>query len=481
MKPIQKILIANRGEIAVRVIRTAKKMGIKTVAVFSDPDAHSLFVQSADEAFSLGGTDARSSYLDVEKVVKACLTTGADAVHPGYGFLSENTDFASQLEKHGIRFIGPKPHSIEAMGDKIGSRLLVAKSGVPVVPGYEGASQEISVFKKEAEKIGYPIMAKASAGGGGKGMRRINSPEELEAGILSAKREALSAFGDDRILLEKYITNPRHVEFQIFGDTKGNIIHLHERDCSLQRRHQKVVEETPAPRYPSDLKTKMSEAAVMAAKSVQYEGAGTVEFILGESGEFYFLEMNTRLQVEHPVTEMTTGLDLVEWQIRVCQGEALPQLQTPTQKGHAMEVRIYAEDPKEGFLPSIGRIHHLSFPTRDYLRIDSGVVSGSEITMFYDPMIAKMIVWGEDRITAIRRLVECLSETIVFGPKTNLQFLQKLVSAKEFAEGKVSTHFIADNEVELLSDNTKEELKLALSGTFFTSKELTSPWSKETT
>lgn len=476
MKPIQKILIANRGEIAVRVIRTAKKMGIKTVAVYSDPDSQSLFVLNADEAYPLGGTDARSSYLNVDKVIEACLATGADAVHPGYGFLSENTDFAKKLEQHGIRFIGPKPHSIEAMGDKIGSRILVAKSGVPVVPGYEGQSQEMSVFKKEADKIGYPVMAKASAGGGGKGMRRINSPEELESGILSAKREAMSAFGDDRILLEKYIVNPRHVEFQIFGDTQGNIIHLHERDCSLQRRHQKVVEETPAPNFPSSLKSKMAEAAVMAGKSVQYEGAGTVEFILGESGEFYFLEMNTRLQVEHPVTEMTTGLDLVEWQIRVCQGEPLPILQTPPQKGHAVEVRIYAEDPKEGFLPSIGKIHHLSFPTREDLRIDSGVVTGSEITMYYDPMIAKLIVWGEDRETAIQRLIECLSETIVFGPKTNLQFLQKLVSTKEFFQGKVSTHYIADHEVELLKENTKEELKFALAGLFFSSKQNVDPW-----
>lgn len=476
MKPIQKILIANRGEIAVRVIRTAKRMGIKTVAVYSDPDANSLFVRSADEAYPLGGTDARSSYLNVDKVIEASLTTGADAVHPGYGFLSENTTFAKKLEQNGIRFIGPKPHSIEAMGDKIGSRVLVAKNGVPVVPGYEGESQEMSVFKTEAAKIGYPIMAKASAGGGGKGMRRINTPEELEAGILSAKREAMSSFGDDRILLEKYIVNPRHVEFQIFGDSKGNIIHLHERDCSLQRRHQKVVEETPAPNFPSQLKSKMAEAAILAGKSVQYEGAGTVEFILGESGEFYFLEMNTRLQVEHPVTEMTTGLDLVEWQIRVCQGEPLPSLETPAQKGHALEVRIYAEDPKEGFLPSIGKIHHLSFPTREDLRIDSGVVTGSEITMYYDPMIAKLIVWGEDRLTAIQRLVECLSETIVFGPKTNLQFLQKLVSTDEFAKGHVSTHFIADKESELLKENNKEEMKYALAGLFFSHVEVKNPW-----
>ncbi|MDF3821220.1 biotin carboxylase N-terminal domain-containing protein [Leptospira sp. 96542] len=477
MNPIKKILIANRGEIAVRVIRTAKKMGIRTVAVFSDPDRESLFVKMADESFALGGTDARSSYLNYEKVIQACLETGADAVHPGYGFLSENTEFASQLESKGIRFIGPKPESIKQMGDKIGSRLLVAKFGVPVVPGYEGASQAMETFRTEAQKIGYPIMAKASAGGGGKGMRRINSMEELESNILSAKREALSAFGDDRILLEKYIINPRHVEFQVFGDKHGNIIHIHERDCSMQRRHQKVVEESPAPRFSKDLKDKMAEAAILAAKAVAYEGAGTVEFILGEDGQFFFLEMNTRLQVEHPVTEKTTGLDLVEWQIRVCQGETLPDL--PEQKGHAIEVRIYAEDPKKNFLPSIGKIHYLYFPERDYLRVDSGVVSGSEISVYYDPMIAKLIVWGETRDVAIERMKEVLSKTIVFGPKTNLTFLQRLISNESFEQGKVSTHLIADNESTLFTESVPEAYRMALASRFFSEKNPTDPWNVE--
>lgn len=476
MKPISKILIANRGEIALRIIRTAKKMGIKTVAVYSDPDKYLPFVEEANEAFALGGTDARSSYLKIDKVLDACMQTGADAVHPGYGFLSENTDFAKQLEAKGIRFIGPKPESILAMGDKIGSRLLVAKRGVPVVPGYEGDAQDIETFRKEAQKIGYPVMAKASAGGGGKGMRRINSEEELETSILSAKREALSSFGDDRILLEKYIVNPRHVEFQVFGDSFGNIIHLHERDCSMQRRHQKVVEETPAPNFPKELKEKMAEAAILAAKSVNYEGAGTVEFILGESGEFYFLEMNTRLQVEHPVTEMTTGLDLVEWQIRVCQGEELPEKETRPQKGHSLEVRMYAEDPSEGFLPSIGKIHFLQFPNLPGLRIDSGVRTGSEISMFYDPMIAKIIVWAETRALAIQTMTETLNQTIVFGPKHNVTFLKQLINSQGFLTGQFSTHYIADNIDELLKESLSDVYKSALAATVFSQKNKQNSW-----
>lgn len=478
MKPISKILIANRGEIAVRIIKTAKRMGIKTVAIFSDPDANLPFVELADEAFSLGGTDARSSYLDIDKVVNACLETGADAVHPGYGFLSENTIFAKKLSEHKIRFIGPKPESILAMGDKIGSRLLVASKSVPVVPGFDGDSQDMEVFRKEAKRIGYPVMAKASAGGGGKGMRRINSESELQDSILSAKREALSSFGDDRILLEKYIVNPRHIEFQIFGDSFGNVIHLHERDCSMQRRHQKVVEETPAPNFSLELKQKMSEAAILAAKAVNYEGAGTVEFILGETGEFYFLEMNTRLQVEHPVTEMTTGFDLVEWQIRVCQGEPLPETTTKPQKGHAIEVRLYAEDPKEGFLPSTGKIHHLVFPNYPGLRIDSGVRSGSEISVFYDPMIAKMIVWAETRDLATQTMAQTLNDTIVFGPKHNLSFLKNLIESDAFRKGEFSTHFIAENERNLITEKTDLAFRYALAGALFGDSNTSDPWEK---
>ncbi|WP_411824761.1 acetyl/propionyl/methylcrotonyl-CoA carboxylase subunit alpha [Leptospira sp. 'Mane'] len=477
MSSIKKILIANRGEIAVRVIRTAKRLGIGTVAVYSEADQDSLYVKLADEAIFIGPPEPRSSYLNQDVILKACKDSSADAVHPGYGFLSENAEFAEKLAAQGIKFLGPKPDSIRAMGDKIGSRLLVAKFDVPIVPGYEGEDQSMDRFKKEADKIGYPIMAKASAGGGGKGMRRVESASELEEMILSAKREALSAFGDDRILLEKYISNPRHVEFQIFGDQHGNVIHLHERDCSLQRRHQKVIEETPAPHYPDSLKEQMAKAAVQAAKSVSYEGAGTVEFILGEKGEFYFLEMNTRLQVEHPVTEMTTGLDLVELQIRVAEGGKLPE--TPLQKGHAVEVRIYAEDPSNGFLPSIGKVHALQFPEGEGIRVDSGIVSGSEISLYYDPMIAKLIVWDETRTKAIDKLVRVLKDTIVFGPITNISFLRNLADAKGFREGKVSTHFIAENESELFRQNVSLPLRLALTALTGEETKISDPWVNE--
>lgn len=474
MSNIQKILIANRGEIAVRVIHTAKRLGIKTVAVYSEADKDSMYVRLADEAIFIGPSEPRQSYLNQDVILTAILETGADAVHPGYGFLSENAEFAEKLLQHNIKFLGPKPDSIRAMGDKIGSRLLVAKYDVPVVPGYEGEDQSMERFRKEAQIIGFPIMAKASAGGGGKGMRRVESLDELEALILSAKREALSSFGDDRILLEKYITNPRHVEFQIFGDTHGNVIHLHERDCSLQRRHQKVVEESPAPNFPPSLKQKMAEAAVQAAKAVAYEGAGTVEFILGEEGEFYFLEMNTRLQVEHPVTELTTGLDLVELQIRIAEGGKLPE--TPKQRGHAIEVRLYAEDPSNQFLPSIGRIHALSFPEGEGIRIDSGVESGSEISIFYDPMIAKVIVWAKDRIVAIDKMVSVLDETIVFGPVTNVSFLKSIISMDEFRDGKVSTHFIASKEGELKQRKVNLFDRLALAGIASSVTRDSDPW-----
>jgi len=474
MSSIKKILIANRGEIAVRVIRTAKRLGIKSVAVYPDADRDSLYVRLADEAIYIGSSEPKQSYLNQNAILNAISETGSDAVHPGYGFLSENAEFAEKLIQKGIKFLGPKPASIRAMGDKIGSRLLVAKYQVPVVPGYEGEDQSMERFMIEAKKIGFPIMAKASAGGGGKGMRRIESIEELEANILSAKRESISSFGDDRILLEKYITNPRHVEFQIFGDTHGNVIHLHERDCSLQRRHQKVVEESPAPNFPSELKKKMADAAVQAAKAVPYEGAGTVEFILGESGEFYFLEMNTRLQVEHPVTEMTTGLDLVELQIRVAEGQRVPEI--PVQHGHAIEVRVYAEDPSNQFLPSIGKIHALSFPEGDHIRVDSGVISGSEISIYYDPMIAKIIVWSEQRESAIDKMIQVLEETIVFGPITNISFLRALVDTEGYRLGNVSTHFIASHEPSLNEKKVNLHTRLALAGIASSITKDSDPW-----
>ncbi|GBF50223.1 acetyl/propionyl-CoA carboxylase subunit alpha [Leptospira ryugenii] len=477
MAKIQKILIANRGEIAVRVIRTAKKLGIKTVAVYSDADKDSLYTKLADESIYIGKAEPKFSYLNQETILRAIKETKADAVHPGYGFLSENADFAEALHKIGVTFIGPSPESIRAMGDKIGSRLLVAKHSVPVVPGYEGEDQSIERFQTEARRIGFPLMAKASAGGGGKGMRRINSESELEAGIVSAKREALSSFGDDRLLLEKYILNPRHVEFQIFGDGNGNVIHLHERDCSMQRRHQKVVEETPAPNFPKDLKAKMASAAIQAAKSVNYRGAGTVEFILGEKGEFYFLEMNTRLQVEHPVTEMTTGLDLVELQIRIAEGGSLPE--TPEQKGHSIEVRIYAEDPKQGFLPSIGKIHALQFPEGEGIRIDAGVQTGSEISIYYDPMIAKLICYAETRDLAIEKTLDALKRCIVFGPTTNLTFLQSLVGLTEFRSGHFSTHTIAEKDTILQREKLDPKFQLAYAGMVASIKSTVDPWNQE--
>jgi 3-methylcrotonyl-CoA carboxylase alpha subunit len=479
MATIKKILIANRGEIAVRVIRTAKRLGIKTVAVYSEADRDSLYTRLADESIFIGASEPKQSYLNQESIMKAISETGADAVHPGYGFLSENADFAEKLHTAGISFLGPSPESIRGMGDKIGSRLLVAKHNVPVVPGYEGGEQSIERFKIEATKIGFPIMAKASAGGGGKGMRRIENMEELEANILSAKREAKSSFGDDRILLEKYVTNPRHVEFQIFGDTHGNVIHLHERDCSMQRRHQKVLEESPAPHFSQELKTQMADAAILAAKAVSYVGAGTVEFILGENGEFYFLEMNTRLQVEHPVTEMTTGLDLVELQIRIAEGGRLPL--TPKQVGHAIEVRVYAEDPANDFLPSIGQVYAVSFPEGEGIRVDSGIVSGSEISIYYDPMIAKIIVWSETRSEAIEKMIQALDETIVFGVTTNLRFLRNLVNSEGFRTGQVSTHFIATHQTELSLNVGSLTERLVLAGIASSITKSADPWDKDGT
>ncbi len=440
--PITKLLIANRGEIAVRIIRTAKRLGIATVAVYSDPDSNSLFVRLADESVPLNGIESKDTYLNQSKILEACRLTGADAVHPGYGFLSEKADFAELLEQNKISFIGPSSESIRSMGDKIGSRKLVEKSGVPVIPGYDRELQDSETFTKEAKRIGLPLMVKASAGGGGKGMRRVDSFDQLESAIQGAKREALSAFGDDRLLLEKYIENPRHIEFQVFGDSKGKIIHLHERDCSLQRRHQKVVEETPAPHLPKEVKEKMAKAAIEAARAVDYLGAGTVEFIYGATGDFYFLEMNTRLQVEHPVTEMTTGWDLVEWQIRVARGEQLPD--TPPQIGHAIEVRIYAEDADNGFLPAIGTIENLHFPQGTGIRIDSGIEEKTEINMYYDPMLAKVICHGESRAEALAVMKHFLEKSYIFGLTTNISFLRRVVEHPRFVSGHITTHLIAE-------------------------------------
>ena len=440
----KKILIANRGEIACRVIETARRMGVATVAVYSEADADARHVRLADEAVLIGPAAARESYLVGERILEVARQTGAEAIHPGYGFLSENEDFAEACEKAGIVFIGPPASAIRAMGLKSASKALMEKANVPLTPGYHGADQAPALLAREADRIGYPVLIKASAGGGGKGMRRVDAPADFEAALASCKREAKNAFGDDDVLVEKYILKPRHVEIQVFGDTHGNCVHLFERDCSVQRRHQKVLEEAPAPGMTPERRAAMGRAAVEAAKAVGYVGAGTVEFIVNQDGSFYFMEMNTRLQVEHPVTEMITGLDLVEWQLRVASGEPVPLAQEQLEiDGHAIEARIYAEDPDKGFLPSTGRLVHLSPPAEsDHVRIDTGVEQGDEITPHYDPMIAKLIVWGADRRQALARMRQALSQYRIVGVSNNVDFLTRLVAVPSFANADLDTGLI---------------------------------------
>ncbi|MFN7097754.1 MAG: acetyl/propionyl/methylcrotonyl-CoA carboxylase subunit alpha, partial [Gammaproteobacteria bacterium] len=438
------ILIANRGEIACRVMRTAKRMGLRCIAVYSDADAHAPHVKMADEAYHLGPAPARTSYLDAEKILAIAKLSNADAIHPGYGFLSENAEFAKQCETAGIIFIGPPASAITAMGSKSNAKQLMEKAGVPLIPGYHGKDQSAAAFIKAAEKIGYPVLLKAAAGGGGKGMRVVNQASEMEIALAAAKREGLSSFGDDYILVEKYLAKPRHVEIQVFSDQHHHHLYLYERDCSIQRRHQKIIEEAPAPDMTDKLRSAMGAAAVACAKAIGYVGAGTIEFLLDEDGQFYFMEMNTRLQVEHPVTEMITGLDLVEWQLRVAAGEKMPltQAQIPLH-GHAIEVRIYAEDPAHDFLPSIGTIHYLQQPQlQNWLRVDTGVETGSQISQYYDPMIAKLIVWGESRTEAILRLLQALAHYHVCGVQTNLALLANIASHPDYQTAKVFTHFI---------------------------------------
>ncbi len=453
-----KILIANRGEIAIRVAITARRMGIKTVAVYSDADAQSAHVATCDEAFALGGITPKESYLRGDKIIEIAKACGAQAIHPGYGFLSENENFAQACADAGIAFIGPPPSAIEAMGLKSESKRLMAKAGVPLVPGYHGEDQSPALLAAEAEKIGFPVLIKASAGGGGKGMKPAFSAGEFQAALESAKREAKSAFGDDNVLIEKYLQKPRHIEIQVFADSLGNCVYLFERDCSVQRRHQKVLEEAPAPGLTQAQRESMGQSAVAAAKAVGYVGAGTVEFIY-EDGVFCFMEMNTRLQVEHPVTEAITGLDLVEWQLRVASGERLPKLQHElTMTGHAIEARVYAEDPDKGFLPSIGKIDVLKIPAAQFfthgdVRIDSGVREGDTISPNYDPMIAKLIVHGANRADALARMAQALTEFHVIGPTTNLNFLHRVVSNDAFGKGGVDTGYIAENHDALFAPN----------------------------
>jgi 3-methylcrotonyl-CoA carboxylase alpha subunit len=445
------VLIANRGEIACRVIRTARRMGLRTIAVYSDADRAALHVKLADEAYRIGPAAAVQSYLSPDNILAVARATGADCIHPGYGFLSENAAFAEACAQAGVVFVGPPPAAIRSMGLKDQAKALMEQAGVPVVPGYWGDMQEEKFLKQKAYEIGYPVLIKAVAGGGGKGMRRVERHADFDDALASARREAASAFGNDRVLIEKYITAPRHVEVQVFADTHGNVIHLNERDCSLQRRHQKVIEEAPAPGMSSELRAVMGEAAVAAARAVGYAGAGTVEFIADSADGlrpdgFWFMEMNTRLQVEHPVTEAVTGLDLIEWQLRVAAGEALPLAQPSVAlAGHAAEARVYAEDPERQFLPSTGRLVALTFPQGEGIRVDSGVAEGDVVSPFYDPMIAKVIAHAPTRVEALERLAVALERTVVAGPRTNIAFLTRLLRAEAFRDGAFDTGFIDRN------------------------------------
>ncbi len=459
----EKILIANRGEIACRVAATARKLGIRTVAVFSDADAQAKHVLACDEAVHVGGSAPRDSYLRGDAILAAALATGAQAIHPGYGFLSENEDFAVACANAGIVFIGPPPSAIKAMGLKAESKQRMEAAGVPLVPGYHGADQDPALLQREADRMGYPVLLKASAGGGGKGMRVVERSEDFAAALASCQREARNSFGDDAVLIERYLQKPRHIEIQVFADTHGDCVYLFERDCSVQRRHQKVLEEAPAPGMTPERRQQMGDAAVAAAKAVGYVGAGTVEFIVEPDGRFYFMEMNTRLQVEHPVTEMVTGLDLVEWQLRIASGEPLPLTQAQLRlDGHAVEARLYAENPANQFLPSIGRLTHLRLPPHHRFevgspkaacRVDAGVGEGDEITPYYDPMIAKLIAWGTDRAQALARLDAMLAQTQVGGLHTNVNFLRQVLATRAFASGEVDTGLIAREGAQLFQPN----------------------------
>ncbi|MBN9421783.1 MAG: 3-methylcrotonyl-CoA carboxylase [Candidatus Accumulibacter sp. 66-26] len=439
-----KILIANRGEIACRVIKTARRMGVRTVAVYSEADADARHVRLADEAVCIGPAAARDSYLQAARILDAARRTGAQAVHPGYGFLSENADFADACAAAGVVFIGPPASAIRAMGSKSAAKQLMERAAVPLTPGYHGDNQDPAFLKEQADAIGYPVLIKAAAGGGGKGMRLVECGEDFVAALASCQREAAASFGNQHVLVEKYITRPRHIEIQVFGDTQGNCVYLFERDCSVQRRHQKVLEEAPAPGMTPERRRRMGEAAVAAARAVGYVGAGTVEFIANQDGSFYFMEMNTRLQVEHPVTEMISGQDLVEWQLRVASGEALPLRQDELAiRGHAIEARIYAEDADKGFLPSTGRLVHLAPPAESlHVRVDTGIEQGDEITPHYDPMIAKLIVWDVDRDAALARMRQALADYRIVGVTANVDFLSRLVACPAFAEADLDTGLI---------------------------------------
>ncbi len=467
-RPIRRVLVANRGEIAVRILRTCRERGVETVAVYSEPDRLAPHVQLADAAIAIGPAAAAQSYLVIEKIVQACRDSGADAVHPGYGFLSENEDFADACAAAGITFIGPSADAMRKMGSKTEARKTVSAAGTPVVPGDNGPAGDgfptAADALPAAKKIGFPVLIKAAAGGGGKGMRLVASEQEFAAAFDGARREATAAFGDGTVYLEKAIERPRHIEIQVFGDTHGNLVHLGERDCSIQRRHQKVIEEAPSPVVSAELRAKMGAAAVAAARAVKYVGAGTCEFLLGADGGFYFLEMNTRLQVEHPVTEMIYGLDLVAWQLDVAEGKPLPLSQQELdarRRGHAIECRVYAEDPVK-FLPSPGRITHLRVPQGPYVRDDSGCYEGAEIPVHYDPMISKLVVWGDDRPRALARMRRALDEYRVRGIDTNLAFHRRCLRHAAFVAGDYDTGFIGRNAAQLAPRADEGELAAAM-------------------
>jgi 3-methylcrotonyl-CoA carboxylase alpha subunit len=454
-----RVLIANRGEIACRVIRTCRRLGVHTTAVYSEADKDAQHVRQADEAWPIGGSLPAESYLRGDAIIEVAKKSGAQAIHPGYGFLSENTDFSRACIEAGIIFIGPDPASIEAMGSKAAAKHLMRKHGVPLVPGYDGDNQDNAFLAQQAHEIGYPLLIKPSAGGGGKGMQIVRSDTEFPAALETAQRVAKAAFGDASMLLERYIEHPRHIEFQIFGDRHGHVIHVDERECSAQRRYQKVLEETPSPFLDDARRAAMGAAAVAAAKAVNYVGAGTVEFVVGPQGDFHFMEMNTRLQVEHPVTEMTHGVDLVEWQLRIANGEPLPLTQEQVHShGHAIEVRLYAEDPDHGFLPGSGKLTRLQLSAPSpQLRLDGGVIEGDTVTIFYDPMIAKMIVWDTDRPAALQRMREALAQTEIVGPKSNIAFLERLVRHPAIIEHRIDTGYLDRHLDEFIAGATEAD------------------------
>merc|ERR1712137_700317 len=479
-----KILIANRGEIACRVIKTARKLGVRTVSVFSDADRDSMHVKMADEAFYIGKPPAKESYLLGDSIIDIAKKCGAKAIHPGYGFLSENAEFAEKCKENGVVFIGPPASAIRDMGSKSASKRIMEEANVPVVPGYHGDDQSIETLQSEADKIGYPVLIKAWMGGGGKGMKIVHNKKDFVAAVESARREAVSSFGDDRVLVEKYLVRPRHIEVQVFADNHGNCVYVFERDCSVQRRHQKVVEEAPAPGMSEEKRKEMGEAAVNAAKAVGYVGAGTVEFIVDEDGSFYFMEMNTRLQVEHPVSEMISRQDLVEWQLQAASGNPLPVTQEDLSiHGHAMEVRIYAENPDNDFLPGTGQIKFMKTPEEsENVRIDTGVSQGDEVSVFYDPMIAKLIVWDKDRQSAIRKLYKALQEFQIVGLATNISFLKKVIMHNAFVAGDVDTKFIEEYKDQLLTGTARIPAdSLALAAVYTLMKESPAPSSSLST